>query len=1320
MDAAELLLLIAGSSAGATAAIGEVNAGLTEMEARGGKASAAMNVLKTAVAAIAVVGAAVAGVSAVSVKMAADFQTQMELVRTQAHDTTDNIQQLGDQVKQLSTATGIGPDELAQGLYHVTSVGYTGAAAMQILTQAAKEAQIAGANLDDTTYSLTSVMNTFGYGADKAHDTMAQLNAIVGAGDMRFQDLNGAISTGFLAAGDTFGVSLQSMGAALAYLTDRGASAEESATRLKMSVTLLGAPTKQAAGILGDLGLGADEVKQRTSAMDDALKASGVTTTQLSDDMRKPDGIMVALQDLATHMEKGGLTADETAATLSRAFGGGRSGAAIMSMIQHLDVLKNKYDAIGKGASDFDSDWQITLGNFNIQWQRVQASLDVLAISWGQKLLPVATVFMRLLADDLVPAFDNVESAIGRVSQAWSLMTGDLSKGFTGGKTVWDVGRLVGLDPSTAGKLADQLGPTLDRLWEGAKNVDTAFRTLFAGIKNGESPVDILTGFFFQLGLNYDTAKNLSKDLVNAWDQLVKTVKDLWPEVKNLVGQASDLAGWLGTNAFPALQWVLDNGDLVKGALIAVGIGFATIKVAEVTNNILQFTSALKDAYTVAGASGALGSLFGLKSGAADVLGISGEGGGLLGGVKAAGRLGWRGAGAAARFLIGTPGVTAAAEGETGLGGAAALLGGEDLETGAAQQGIIPRAGRAVARGATAAAGGVARGATAVVHVVADTAGAIASFATVAAEASKNAIKAGAAWLVQSAKVAAGWVATGAKAVAEFVSTAAAAVAQGIRTGAAWVGAQLQMLAMRAATLLWAAAQWVLNASVLGFPLVWILLAIVLVVAAVVLLVTHWSQVKQIAGVVWDHLKQFMGWLRNEGAKALEYIGEKFSELGTWAHQKIDELLNWLRSNWPLLLPIVLGPLGVVLAIVITHWDQIKRAFSDAVSFLQHEVVERFWSWAQSAWRTATQGVTNIVATWGEDEKRGWQNVFDGIRKLATTFKDDIVGTWNNLVSGVKSLAGGISDSLSKPFHDGLNSAIGVINGFLSAVYGIPVIGGAISTAMHGFKLPQFAQGGVTSGPSIAGEGGAPEYVIPTDRQFGARARDLWVQAGHAIGALKLGAAGVGEIGGQCVEWVEAVTGHFFPVQMASEMAQYVNAPSVGPGLVGVSTIPPYGHTFIVTALNQVIDSNWVAPLTVGLHALSDIPDIVGYINLGNPLGTLAAAGVSAGKSVGSFLGALLGGPIGSAEAAAKGLGGIAGSIALGSVDAFGNALKAASFDDGGFLSPGLTLAWNGTGRPESVTPAGQGQNITVNVLNPSPQPYQIAKELAWALKTVG
>lgn len=330
-----------------------------------------------------------------SIKMASKFDSSMELIRTQAGATQAEVDSMKGSVLALAGAVAQSPEKLAEALYHIESDGYRGAEALNILRYAAEGATTSGAKLDDTAYSLTSTMKALGdHGAAGAAKDMAILNAIVGSGDMHFQDLNAAITTGILGTMQTFHVSLESTGAALDYLTMRGEPAQQSATRLAMGIALLAAPSKQAAKILGDLGLTTLSVKDAQNATATALSASGVTTTKFAADLRKPNGIFVAINDLDEHLIKSGVSSELAAATISRAFGGGRTGKAIMQMATDVGGITEAFDLVIANEKKFQDSNKAALDTLGGRWHRFTADLGVDAINVGHALTPVAKGFL--------------------------------------------------------------------------------------------------------------------------------------------------------------------------------------------------------------------------------------------------------------------------------------------------------------------------------------------------------------------------------------------------------------------------------------------------------------------------------------------------------------------------------------------------------------------------------------------------------------------------------------------------------------------------------------------------------------------------------------------------------------------------------------------------------------------------------------------------------------------------------------------------------------------------------------------------------------
>lgn len=133
---------------------------------------------------------------------------------------------------------------------------------------------------------------------------------------------------------------------------------------------------------------------------------------------------------------------------------------------------------------------------------------------------------------------------------------------------------------------------------------------------------------------------------------------------------------------------------------------------------------------------------------------------------------------------------------------------------------------------------------------------------------------------------------------ASTVANTAANVAHTIATGAA-----------SAATAVWTGAQWLLNAALSANPIGLVIIAIVALVAAIVL--------------AWQHSETF----RNIVTGAFNAV------LGV-----VQGVFGWVQNNWPLLLAILTGPIGLAVLTITRHWQDIKDAATGAYDW----IVNRF------------------------------------------------------------------------------------------------------------------------------------------------------------------------------------------------------------------------------------------------------------------------------------------------------------------------------------------------------------------------------------------
>ncbi len=142
-------------------------------------------------------------------------------------------------------------------------------------------------------------------------------------------------------------------------------------------------------------------------------------------------------------------------------------------------------------------------------------------------------------------------------------------------------------------------------------------------------------------------------------------------------------------------------------------------------------------------------------------------------------------------------------------------------------------------------------------------------------------------------------------AMLRFSGRAIAAGIAGVTAFAAtiWTGAVPALAAF-------AAGVWATTVAMLANPLTWIVLGIVALIAALVLAVKHWDKIKAVAVGAIDAIRGAVQW--------------------AW---------NWIKGNWPLLVGILLGPFGIVGALVWKFRDQILGAFRDVWDWLRESPI---------------------------------------------------------------------------------------------------------------------------------------------------------------------------------------------------------------------------------------------------------------------------------------------------------------------------------------------------------------------------------------------
>jgi hypothetical protein len=416
--------ILLNASAGNTFSVIE---GVTRALSGGGPGS-----LTGALAAVGI-GAAVAfGVSAV--KAAADYQQALLKVQALTGMTAQATQQMSEQILQMAPQVGEAPVDLANALYFVSSAGFRGADALNIMRLSAEAA--ATGNFDATVAAdaLTSALNSFGLKGNDAGNMMDILTQTVTQGKMEWSEF--APVVGQLAtAARSAGISMQEAGAALATFTQKNHQTQKDTTYLSMLFLQLS--TK-----IDTLAKNYDKLTGATTTYSSkapptvtwethyrllnghlmeyttAVTHAGVTTKATMTDASKAfDTAKFSAMDLQQKIayllhitSEHGETAQEQQAELLKMFGGNTRVLTSFNMLaQSTGAYEKNLQAINgaarNGKTTADA-FAITQQGFNQQLKDADAAWQVLLITVGAKMLPVLTAIMQKVTPLIVKFAD--------------------------------------------------------------------------------------------------------------------------------------------------------------------------------------------------------------------------------------------------------------------------------------------------------------------------------------------------------------------------------------------------------------------------------------------------------------------------------------------------------------------------------------------------------------------------------------------------------------------------------------------------------------------------------------------------------------------------------------------------------------------------------------------------------------------------------------------------------------------------------------------------------------------------------------------------
>ncbi len=386
------------------------------MAARSGK-----NIGKLFAAGAVAVGAAVVAGAGIAIKAATEYETSLAKVSTIADTTHTSLAQISDDTLKLSSATGMAAADVNEATYQAISAGVKTEEATQFVGVAAKAAKGGFTDVTTAVDGLTTVLNSYGLGAENADKIANQMLVTQNLGKTSFGEL--AQSVGKLTPiMNSANVGTDEMFSSLAALTANGIETSEAVSGMKAAVSNIIKPTAEASKMAASLGLDFSSTALQSKGLAGFLQDVKDKTGGNLDTMSKLFGSMEGLNSVLS------LTSDQGMALMSK---------SMEEMQTNTTALEDAYNKMASTPAE--------------RIDKLKNKVSNLAIQTGEKLLPIAEAVMEKIesidfekiSGELQWFIDNgqviagIAVAVGAGMATWNVI--NMLQGVVGAVKAWTI-----------------------------------------------------------------------------------------------------------------------------------------------------------------------------------------------------------------------------------------------------------------------------------------------------------------------------------------------------------------------------------------------------------------------------------------------------------------------------------------------------------------------------------------------------------------------------------------------------------------------------------------------------------------------------------------------------------------------------------------------------------------------------------------------------------------------------------------------------------------------------------------------------------------
>lgn len=429
-----------------------------------GMASAGRTATRRLTVPIVAAGAAIA-------QTGANFDAEMSKIVGLVGVAQDEVDGMREGVLELAGETARAPQELAEAMFFVTSAGFRGSQAMDVLEVSAKAA---AAGLGETAViadAVTSAINAFGEENVNATQATDILTAAVREGKLEAETLAPVLGRLMPIAAE-MGITFDETAGFLAAMSRTGLDAAEASTALRSMMAQLLNPSQQARDTLEEFGLSASGLRQSI----------------------REDGLLSTLHTLRD-------TFGDNEEALNQVFPNVRALSGVLNVLgQDGETVEAVMAGVADSAGSVDDAFQTASETARFQIDKALNDLKVLLVDLSADVLPHVVFVMERVSEGVRGLTrwwgqldDSTRSFIVRAAGVAAAVGPVL---FVVGKLVAVVGALI----SPVGAVVAGLGLLalgLRRVWRNSETFRTVVGGALEAVGSVVGPVvERLTGGF--------------------------------------------------------------------------------------------------------------------------------------------------------------------------------------------------------------------------------------------------------------------------------------------------------------------------------------------------------------------------------------------------------------------------------------------------------------------------------------------------------------------------------------------------------------------------------------------------------------------------------------------------------------------------------------------------------------------------------------------------------------------------------------------------------------------------------------------------------